>query len=191
MILNVLQIRFALCKPCRVYFLFMIRIFYFQFVARVTLKLFPRYGSVLGGTAVQVFGPCFDAYAERDIMCSFDGVEVPGLYINKDSVICVSPAMTRLGRVDFALHISGTTMQFAKTTFYSCKNIYTYIYMYVFMYVVFMCVCTYMRMYVCMYVRMYVCSVVCICIIVYVSIYCVYVYMYECVCICDVRMYVC
>ena len=124
----------------------MIRIFYFQFVARVALKLFPRYGSVLGGTAVQVFGPCFDAYAEQNIMCSFDGVEVPGLYINKDSVICVSPAMTRLGRVDFALHISGTTMQFAKTTFYSCKNIH--------MYLVCMCVRTYVHTYV--YIYMYV-----------------------------------
>ena len=96
---------------------------------------------------MQVFGPCFDAYAERSIMCSFDGVIVPGLYVSKNSVICVSPALTRLGRVDFALHISGTTMQFAKTTFYSCKNIHMFIYVRIYVHI---------RMYVYNYVCKYI-----------------------------------
>ena len=98
--------------------------FWLHFVAPISLTLFPRYGNVLGGTAVQVFGPCFDAYADHNIMCSFDGIEVPAIYVDKDSVICISPALRTLGKVDFALIISGTTTRFKKTTFYSCKNTY-------------------------------------------------------------------
>ena len=86
-----------------------------------SISLFPRYGNVLGGTAVQVFGPCFDEYADRNITCSFGGIEVAGVYVDKDTVICVSPALRTLGRVDFTLDISGTTIKDHKTTFYSCK----------------------------------------------------------------------
>ena len=83
----------------------------------------PRYGSVLGGTAVRVFGPCFDEFSNRSITCSFDGIEVAGIYVDENSIMCVSPALTTLGRVDFVLHIRGAA-DFQKATFYSCKNIH-------------------------------------------------------------------
>ena len=110
-----------------------------SYIVSVLLTLYPRYGNVLGGTVVEVFGPCFDVYVDHNITCSFDGVKVAGVYVD-DSIICVSPALTTLGRVDFVLSISGTTAdQFEKTTFYSCK---------------YSCKCMYVCVYTCKYVCM-------------------------------------
>ena len=85
--------------------------------------MFPRYGTVLGGTVVQVTGPCFDAYADHDFVCFFDDVEVPAVYVDNSSIICVSPEFRKFGKVDFTLNITGTTIMFRKATFHSCKNV--------------------------------------------------------------------
>ena len=86
------------------------------------LTLFPRYGNVLGGTLVQVFGPCFDEFSNSNITCLFGGIKVPGIYVNEKTIVCVSPASTTYGRVDFALNISNATTVFKKATFYYCKH---------------------------------------------------------------------
>ena len=49
---------------------------YIATIALIPLTLFPRYGNVLGGTTVQVFGPCFDEFVDHTITCSFDETEV-------------------------------------------------------------------------------------------------------------------
>ena len=118
------------------------------------LTLFPHYGSVLGGTAVQVFGPCFDNFLDRNITCSFDGVKVPGIYVDENSIICISPALTTHGRVDFILSISNSTVKFKKATFYSCK----YMILLCTLYTHCVCVCA------CACVRVCVCVCVCVCV---------------------------
>ena len=85
------------------------------------LTLFPRYGNVLGGTLVQIFGPCFGEFSNSNITCLFGGIEVPGIFVDEENIICVSPASTTYGRVDFALNISNATMEFKRATFYYCK----------------------------------------------------------------------
>ena len=94
------------------------------YVVFVSLTLFPRYGSVLGGTAVQVFGPCFDEFVNHRIYCSFDEIEVQAIHVNTDSIICISPTLTSLGRIDFAIYIENVKAEFQKSTFYSCKIIH-------------------------------------------------------------------
>ena len=93
------------------------------FVAFIPLTLFPRYGNVLGGTAVQVFGPCFDEFIDHTITCSFDKIEVQAIFIDSNSVICISPGLTSLGRVNFILTIEDVIAEFQESTFYSCKII--------------------------------------------------------------------
>ena len=83
--------------------------------------MFPRYGSVLGGAAVQVFGPCFDEFVNHSIYCFFDEIEVQAIHVDTDSIICISPGLTALGRIDFTLYINNVEAEFQESTFYSCK----------------------------------------------------------------------
>ena len=99
---------------------------YIATIALIPLTLFPRYGNVLGGTTVQVFGPCFDEFVDHTITCSFDETEVQAILIDSNSVICISPGLTSLGRINFALTIDGIDVGFQETTFYSRKYIRSY-----------------------------------------------------------------
>ena len=71
------------------------------------MTLGPRFGSVLGGTAVLVSGPCFE---ETDnISCVFNGVEVEGVFVSMTQCLCISPQLSVLGRVSFQLKVVNTT----------------------------------------------------------------------------------
>ena len=94
-------------------------------IALIPLTLFPRYGNVLGGTTVQVFGPCFDEFVDHTIICSFNKIEVQAIFIDSNSVICISPGLTSLGRINFVLTINGIDAGFQETTFYTCKCVAT------------------------------------------------------------------
>lgn len=67
------------------------------------LNLSPRYGSQLGGTLVTVNGPCFEE--SYSVECSFAGVTTPGIYRDRESVVCVSPAMNAIGRVEVTVTV--------------------------------------------------------------------------------------
>ena len=55
---------------------------------------------------MNVQGPCFN---ESDtVECIFDKTPTPGIYVNRDSVICVSPVMTTYGRVNVTVQIMDT-----------------------------------------------------------------------------------
>ena len=63
----------------------------------------PRLGSVLGGTPVQLSGPCFE---ENDnITCQFGDVAVKGTRLSRNRVLCVSPEFSVIGRVSLKLII--------------------------------------------------------------------------------------
>ena len=100
-------------------------IFLCIYIALIPLTLFPHYGNVLGGTTVQVFGPCFDEFVNHTITCSFNEIEVQAIFIDSNSVICISPGLTSLGRINFALTIEDIDAEFQETTFYSCKCVAT------------------------------------------------------------------
>ena len=50
---------------------------------------------MLGGTGVIVSGPCFGAKSK----CTFNDVEVPGIYVSETLLLCVTPAMKQSGEV--------------------------------------------------------------------------------------------
>ena len=83
----------------------------------VSIQLYPSYGSVLGGTPVQVFGPCFD---DTSVTCYFDDIEVEGIFVTEDYIMCISPPLKKLGRVTFRIALDDVSMEFEEVAFYSC-----------------------------------------------------------------------
>ena len=66
------------------------------------LLLAPRSGTILGGTPVQVYGPC--AQEPKNIKCVFDSEEVEGKYYpDQGQFVCVTPRFQKTGRVQFTL----------------------------------------------------------------------------------------
>ena len=60
------------------------------------LEVGPRFGNLLGGTAVHLSGPCFDGFI--NIICIFDGQQVGnGVVLNNNTAICVSPRFQSVG----------------------------------------------------------------------------------------------
>jgi hypothetical protein len=60
---------------------------------------------MLGGTLVTVSGPCFEA--TDSVECIFGGISTPAVYVNRESVACVSPAMNVIGNVEVVLQVNG------------------------------------------------------------------------------------
>ena len=87
-----------------------------------TIFLSPPFGNQLGGTAIRVLGPCFEP--SDTIMCSFSGISTPGIFVNEENIICVSPAMTAIGRLDVIVTIERGDITFeGRTTFFSSKRV--------------------------------------------------------------------
>ncbi len=93
------------------------------------LTLTPSAGSVLGGTAVRVYchghDPCYNE--TDDIVCTFDGQKVRGVFVNGINAACVSPPLSRLGPVPFELIVrsnTGVVRVEGNEEFTSCKYMY-------------------------------------------------------------------
>ena len=70
---------------------------------------------------MQVLGPCFEP--SDVVICSFGDISTPGIYFNRDSVICISPAMSAFGRIEVTVEIRSDTITFqGKTFFISSKS---------------------------------------------------------------------
>ena len=82
------------------------------------LVLTPRYGSELGGTPIIVTGDKLTAYEEDNVTCVFDGIETDGFVTKDGQVFCVSPEMSRTGRLPFRLHIEGDKTSFTGVTIF-------------------------------------------------------------------------
>ena len=87
----------------------------------LALNLSPQLGSMLGGTLVTLRGPCIE---ESDVIeCIFDGISTPGVYVNRESVMCVSPAMNAIGKIDVTLQVTrGSNILSRSAFFYSGNN---------------------------------------------------------------------
>ena len=91
-------------------------------VTTISVTPFPRYGNVLGGTLIQVFGPCFDALINSSITCHFDAIETRGfLFADENYVVCISPSLKVIGRVSFRITVPDLFIESEESTFYSCE----------------------------------------------------------------------
>ena len=61
-----------------------------------SLTIGPRFGNLLGGTAVHLTGPCFSR--SNTIRCTFeDRQETTGTVLNNRTAICISPTFNSAG----------------------------------------------------------------------------------------------
>lgn len=58
---------------------------------------------MLGGTVVNITGPCFDPNVR--VMCHFDTEDVLGKYVDKNRVICVQPFLKAEGYIRFEISV--------------------------------------------------------------------------------------
>ena len=60
---------------------------------------------MLGGTGVRVIFQSHLPEIYEEIICSFDGIEVNGTFVNSFKALCVSPQLSRTGQVPFVFKI--------------------------------------------------------------------------------------
>jgi len=94
------------------------------------LEIFPRLGTVLGGTPIQLSGPCFDE--DDNITCLFNSKSVEGKYLDKNVALCVSPQFEMIGRITLRLLViqANRNLRYeGQVIFYSSKCcMYGYVY---------------------------------------------------------------
>lgn len=71
--------------------------------SRLPLSFFPRVGNMLGGTMVNVSGPCL--HEDAVIECIFENRPVKGVYRDKNHASCISPAVMYHGYVDLTIRV--------------------------------------------------------------------------------------
>ncbi|XP_046850281.1 sushi domain-containing protein 2-like [Xenia sp. Carnegie-2017] len=79
-----------------------------------SLTLKPRRGLVLGGTFVEISGPCFNVISDN-IVCRFDeSILADGNVINRFKAYCVTPPLRRIGKMSLELSLDDAkTFKFA------------------------------------------------------------------------------
>lgn len=71
--------------------------------ATLPLVFAPESGNMLGGTIVNITGPCFES-TDR-VSCRFDTEEVMGIFVDRNRVVCVQPFMLAQGYVRFEISV--------------------------------------------------------------------------------------
>lgn len=70
---------------------------------RLPLTFFPRYGHMLGGTLVDVTGPCLDP--SSIIFCRFDNFRSEAVFRGTNRATCISPPFMYHGYVDLTISV--------------------------------------------------------------------------------------
>ena len=78
------------------------------------LQINPLFGHILGGVAVILTRPPSVSIT----YCVFDGIKVDGVIVSQTQVLCITPRLTKIGRVSVQLDQS-------KASFYSSKHHYS------------------------------------------------------------------
>lgn len=94
----------------------------YLYLYAAALHLSPRFGHQLGGTAVEVQGPCFDP--SDTVMCNFGHIPTPGIYVDQGTVICVCPVMIEHGRIQVTVRIRNTSgvITFGKSSLFTSSK---------------------------------------------------------------------
>lgn len=71
--------------------------------AHLPLVFAPESGNMLGGTVVNITGPCFSP--DERVACRFDTDEVIGTVIDRNRAICVQPFLKAQGYIRFEISI--------------------------------------------------------------------------------------
>lgn len=71
--------------------------------AYLPLVFAPESGNMLGGTVINITGPCFDP--NERILCAFDTESVVGYVVDRNRAICVQPFLMAQGYIRFQISI--------------------------------------------------------------------------------------
>ncbi|XP_055851937.1 protein mesh isoform X1 [Episyrphus balteatus] len=71
--------------------------------SHLPLTFAPESGNMLGGTVVNITGPCFDANIR--VLCHFDTEDVVGHFVDTNRVICVQPFLKAQGYIRFEISV--------------------------------------------------------------------------------------
>ena len=82
-------------------------------------QLNPWYGNILGGVPVILTGPTYIKSTDK-LYCLFDGVKVDGVYVSQRQVLCVTPRLRKIGKVNVQLFHNGFKYE-KESLFYSSK----------------------------------------------------------------------
>ena len=72
--------------------------------ANLDIMFAPESGNMLGGTVVNITGPCFEPLDK--IRCRFDTEVVVGTVIDRNRAICIQPYVKAEGYIRFAVAIN-------------------------------------------------------------------------------------
>ena len=77
-----------------------------------------------------VGGPCFEP--SDVVTCLFDDISTPGIFVNQDSVVCISPALSTVGRVEVILEVikSNEVVSFQGNGFFYSSRCYYFTWIY-------------------------------------------------------------
>lgn len=75
----------------------------FADAALLPLVFAPESGNMLGGTVVNITGPCFDV--NERVTCKFDTESVVGHVVDRNRAICVQPFLLAQGYIRFEVAI--------------------------------------------------------------------------------------
>lgn len=75
---------------------------------RLPLTFFPRYGHMLGGTLVNITGPCLSP--NSIIVCKFENWKVEGYYRDPNHATCISPPVMYHGYIDLTVSVDDKTL---------------------------------------------------------------------------------
>lgn len=78
-------------------------IFFHTDAAHLPLVFAPESGNMLGGTVVNITGPCFSP--NERVLCKFDTESVVGHVVDRNRAICVQPYLMAQGYVRFEIAI--------------------------------------------------------------------------------------
>ena len=79
--------------------------------ANLDLVYAPESGNMLGGTVVNITGPCFKPTDQ--IICKFDTEpEVYGVYVSSNRAICIQPPLKVEGYIKFEIAIGPGTYKY-------------------------------------------------------------------------------
>lgn len=79
---------------------------------RLPLSFFPRYGNMLGGTMVNVTGPCL--HPDDVIECIFENWPTKGVYRDSNHASCIQPPVMYHGYVDLTVRVNSKTMFYGR-----------------------------------------------------------------------------
>ena len=82
------------------------------------LHISPWYGNIMGGVPIIVSGPSFKEVDQINLQ--FDDVVVDCIYVNSIRALCVSPFLSKTGKVTVRLYHYNELYD-SSTTYYSSK----------------------------------------------------------------------